>query len=258
MIFGQTLAVAFGMFSALPVPQPEWNKKNMKYALLAFPLVGLVIGLLWWGWAVLADRFAIPDLLRAVVLCLVPAAVTGGIHLDGYADTADALASHQGPARAREILKDPHLGTFAVIRLIAFFLLYTALCAVVSLDGRTLLCAGASFLLSRTLSGLSVSTFPLSASSGLAHTFAEAADKKTVRAVLLVYAVLLTALMIVAGRWEGGAMVLAAVLVYLRYASMSKKRFGGLSGDLAGWFLQTCELWMLAALAAVQLVEARI
>ena len=43
----ETIAVAFAMFSALPVPQPEWNQRNMRFALCAFPLVGLVNGLCW-------------------------------------------------------------------------------------------------------------------------------------------------------------------------------------------------------------------
>ena len=44
MIALQTIAVAFAMFSAIPVPQFEWNEKNMRYAMCAFPLIGLVIG----------------------------------------------------------------------------------------------------------------------------------------------------------------------------------------------------------------------
>ena len=64
MLF-ETIAVAFAMFSALPVPQPEWNRRNMRYALCAFPLIGVVIGGLWWGWSALCGALHLPDLLRA-------------------------------------------------------------------------------------------------------------------------------------------------------------------------------------------------
>ena len=47
MIVLQTIAVAFAMFSAIPVPQFEWNEKNMRYAMCAFPLIGAVIGAAW-------------------------------------------------------------------------------------------------------------------------------------------------------------------------------------------------------------------
>ena len=50
MIVLQTVAVAFSMFSALPMPQIEWNDKNMRWSLCAFPLVGVLIGLGCWGW----------------------------------------------------------------------------------------------------------------------------------------------------------------------------------------------------------------
>ena len=89
----ETVAVAFSMFSALPMPQISWEKRNMRYALCAFPLVGGVIGGLCWLWGELCQWGGVPDLLRGAVLCLLPAAVTGGIHLDGYCDTVDALAS---------------------------------------------------------------------------------------------------------------------------------------------------------------------
>ena len=44
----QTIAVAFAMFSAVPVPQFDWNEKNMRYSLCAFPLVGVLCGMLWY------------------------------------------------------------------------------------------------------------------------------------------------------------------------------------------------------------------
>ena len=66
----------------------------MRYALCAFPLVGVVCALAFgvWGWA--AAALDLPVLLRAAGFCLLPVWLTGGIHLDGYADTCDALASY--------------------------------------------------------------------------------------------------------------------------------------------------------------------
>ena len=124
MIVLQTIAVAFAMFSAVPVPQFGWNEKNMRYALCAFPLVGLLCGVLWCVCGVLP----LPAPARAAGFCLVPVWVTGGIHLDGYADTCDALSSYGDREKKLEILKDPHCGAFAVIRLCSYFAAYLALC----------------------------------------------------------------------------------------------------------------------------------
>ena len=125
MIVLQTIAVAFAMFSAVPVPQFAWNEKNMRYALCAFPLVGLLCGALWCVCGVLP----LPAPARAAGFCLVPVWVTGGIHLDGYADTCDALASYGDREKKLEILKDPHCGAFAVIRLCSYFAAYLCLAA---------------------------------------------------------------------------------------------------------------------------------
>ena len=120
----QTIAVAFAMFSAVPVPQFDWNEKNMRYSLCAFPLVGVLCGALWCVCGVLP----LPAAARAAGFCLVPVWVTGGIHLDGYADTCDALSSYGDREKKLEILNDPHCGAFAVIRLCSYFAAYLALC----------------------------------------------------------------------------------------------------------------------------------
>ena len=88
----ETAAVALGLYSALPVPQFEWTRRNMRYALAAFPLVGVLLALACWAWSALCTFLSLPALLRGAVLCVLPALVSGGIHLDGYCDTADALA----------------------------------------------------------------------------------------------------------------------------------------------------------------------
>ncbi|MCD8212228.1 MAG: adenosylcobinamide-GDP ribazoletransferase [Oscillospiraceae bacterium] len=245
----ETAAAAFSMFSALPMPRIRWTQKNMRYMLCAFPLVGAVIGGLCWLWYLVVTWLSLPSLLMGAGACLIPIAVTGGIHLDGYCDTCDALASHGSPERRQEILKDSHMGAFAAIRLgcwlLADFALWTAL--PVFRGGVVLL----GFCLSRSLSGLSVASFPLARDSGLAHTFAATADQKRVRIILLVLALVLTAAMVVL-TWEGAVMAAAAWLMYIWYYFTAKRKFGGLSGDLAGWFLQKAELWMLLVLCLTQ------
>ncbi len=165
------------MFSALPVPQFDWNEKNMRYALCAFPLVGVICGALW----CLCGALPLPDAAHAAGFCLIPVWVTGGIHLDGYADTCDALASYGDTAKKLAILKDPHCGAFAVIRLCSYFAAYLMLCACVQFTPRTGALWTLALMGERMLSGLAVAAFPLAKKiQGLAHTFATAADRRTV------------------------------------------------------------------------------
>lgn len=247
------VAIAFSMFSALPVPQVPWDEKHMRWMLAAFPLVGLAVGGSCWAWETLCGSLALPAVLRGAGLCLLPVLVTGGVHLDGYADTWDALASRASPERRQEILKDPRMGAFAGIHLCSYFLASFALwTALPRYDGPAFLLA---FCLSRSLSGLAIAAFPLARDTGLAHAFAAAADRRRLRALLAVLSALLAALLCLRGV-AGIAMAAAALAVFLFYRRMARREFGGVSGDLAGWFLQTAELWMLGAACMVQYGEA--
>ena len=110
----ETLLVAMSTYSSLPMPQFEWNEKNMRYAICFFPAVGAVCGgaLLLWNW--FCFRLNVNPVLFASVAVCLPLLITGGIHMDGYMDTVDALASHQSRERKLEILKDSTCGAFPV------------------------------------------------------------------------------------------------------------------------------------------------
>lgn len=243
----ETICVAFGMFSRIPVPRIEWNEKNMRYMLCAFPLVGALIGILLWGWTFLCQTLSLGGILYAAGVTLLPLAVTGGIHMDGFCDVCDALASHSGPERRREILKDPHSGAFAVVGTGAYLLLYFALASELSAVKNTALLLTLFHFLSRTLSGLTALSFPSAGKPGLLTTFRGSAEKK--RGALLLLAMLLpTAVMCVRLFHVPGAAALAAALIAVIWLRvMCARSFGGMSGDLSGWFLQVCELLMLAA-----------
>lgn len=241
----QTIAVAFAMFSAVPVPQFDWNEKNMRYSLCAFPLVGVLCGVLW----CVCASLPLPAMVRAAGFCLIPVWVTGGIHLDGYADTCDALCSYGDTKKKLDILKDPHCGAFAVIRLCSYFVAYFALCCCVQFTPQVGAVWLLALVLERACSGYAVAAFPLAKNTGLAHTFATAADRTTVRRVLGCLSIVLAVSLFALG---GGVLVLVAGVALWRYHRVAVKQFGGITGDLAGWFLQKAELYMLAALVFCQ------
>lgn len=209
-------------------------------------LCGAVCGLL--------GALPLPPLLRGAALCLAPLVLTGGIHLDGYADTWDARSSWGDAEKKQAILHDPHCGAFAGIHLGMFFTASFACSASLVPTASALLCLGLSFPLSRALSGWAMAAWPLAGRSGLARTFAEGADRKRVRTVLALLALGLLGLQLCFGGRTGPVLVLAALVTLLRYRKLATD-FGGISGDLAGWFLQTCELWQLGALVLMQILE---
>ena len=234
----QTIAVAFAMFSAVPVPQFDWNEKNMRYSLCAFPLVGVLCGVLW----CVCASLPLPAMVRAAGFCLIPVWVTGGIHLDGYADTCDALCSYGDTQKKLDILKDPHCGAFAVIRLCSYFVAYFALCCCVQFTPQVGAVWLLALVLERACSGYAVAAFPLAKNTGLAHTFATAADRTTVRRVLGCLSIVLAVALFALG---GGVLVLAAGGALWRYHRVAVKQFGGITGTWPGGFCKkrNCICW---------------
>ncbi len=240
--------IAFSMFSRLPSPGAEWNDRNMRYALCAFPLVGLVQGGLCLVFGLLAAHFSLGIFLTAAVFTLLPLAINGGIHLDGLADTADAQASHASRERKLEILKDPHLGAFGAMALFCHLLLTLALFTQFLPVLQNLLALCCIYIQSRALSGYAVITFPPAKADGTARSFGGLSAGGRAAAILLVTAVLAAGLAILCRGFAGGLAALAGFGVFFYYRYFSQRQFGGVTGDLAGWFLQNAELWMLAAL----------
>ena len=107
-------------------------------------------------------------------------------------------------------------------------------------------------MISRALSGLAVVTFPMAKNSGLAASFSGQAQKKTVAVTMWCCLVLAEGWILYAGGAAAASMTaVGAALTFLYYYCMAKKEFGGITGDLAGYFLQVCELVLTAVLAAV-------
>lgn len=241
----RALCVAFSMYSVIPVPRCSWDEDSLRYAFCFFPLVGAVTGalLLLWGW--LSARLAVGKTLFAAGAMLVSFGVQGGIHLDGFCDTADALASHQPRERKLEILKDSHIGAFALIGCGLLLFLLFGLWSELVPTKETLLASSLGFVLSRALSGTAAVTFRSAKSGGTLAAFSSAAEKRIVLGVLLVTAGAAGAAMLFLSPGPGGCALLAAVLSFGYYRWMTYREFGGITGDLAGFFLTVCECAVL-------------
>ena len=234
--------IAFAMFSRIPVPRADWDKENMRYMMCFFPAIGLVIAGLLYGYGWLCEILAFGRLMRGAGYVLISVLVTGGIHMDGFLDTADALSSCQPKERKLEILKDSHAGAFAVITGCGYFVLSLGVWSEIELSLVPL--AGISFAVSRSLSGLALTFFPCANKKGSLSMFADAAQKRTVRATLALWlfgcAVFLYVL-----DWRFLILLAGtAAAVYGYYYNMAMRQFGGTTGDIAGFFVQVLELAM--------------
>lgn len=252
----RSLWIAVSMYSKLPAPQVEWDRKSLAWALCFLPVVGAVIGGLLALWLIVCQAIDLGSALTAAGALLLPIAVSGGIHLDGFCDTADALGSHQDRARKLEILKDSHTGAFAIICCCLYLILFFAAWCEVEPAGRVIGVLALGPVLSRCLSALAAVSWPNARGSGLLASFTQPMDAKKARGGLLCAAFLLGCGLVVLDPWTGGAAAVAAVLSFLYYRVMSRRQFGGITGDLAGFFLQICECAMVLAVVLAQHIEA--
>lgn len=232
--------IAFSMYSRIPMPRADWNGDNMKYSISFLPFVGIVIGLLVIGLRYLCEVFDFNNIVFAAVAASLPILITGGIHMDGFCDTSDALASHQSKERKLEIMKDSHAGAFAIIKSVIYFLLYFALLTQISVKGIWIL--GLGYVLSRTLAGISVVNFKCAKTSGLASVFNEMTSRKNVTWILLTILVLVLLGMMAVNYITTLVSGIFAVLTFIYYKYMAYREFGGITGDTTGYFLQICEL----------------
>ena len=251
----KSLIIAFAMYSKIPMPRVDWEKRALSWALCWFPLIGVVIGAVLYGWMALAELLRIGPALFGAVALLLPIALSGAIHLDGFCDTCDALSSHQSRERKLEILKDSHTGAFAIICCGLYLLVFFAAWCEVSATGRAALALCLGPVLSRSLSGLFAVTLPNARGTGLLATFTGPMDAAKARVVLAVWAIAAAAAMVFLSPWTGVGVLAGAALACVYYVATAKRQFGGVTGDLAGFFLQLCELGMVLGAVVAQRIE---
>ena len=242
----RSMIIAFSTYSRIPMPQVEWTEKNRKYSLCFFPAVGAVSGLILWGWLKCCEAAMFGPLLRGAVAALLPLLITGGIHMDGFMDTSDALASWQPKEKRLEILKDSHVGAFAVMNCAGYLLLSAALYSEARAGEGPLL--GCVFILSRALSAWTLTTMKNARRQGMLNDFARAAQKRITLWSGAAYGAVCLTVWTVLGGWLAAGCLLAAALCILYYRRMADRQFGGVTGDLAGWFLQVTELVLTAVI----------
>ena len=227
---------ALRFLTILPLPGHQGTgEEELAESLMYFPVVGVLIGLLtavigWLLWPLL------PALPAAAVMVFLLLAVSGALHLDGLADTADGLFSARPQEEILRIMRDSHIGTMGVVALIMVLLMKTA--ALASLPQAE--AAAALFLM--PLAGRCLMLFMMAllpyvrGPEGRAALFYEKAGEQKV--------VLLTGALLYSGCWYAGGgsgLVAGAVslVVMLGFSSLCRARIGGATGDTLG---ATCEL----------------
>ena len=240
------LLVAIGFLTRIPVPARVFDDASARSRSLAwYPLVGVLIGTL-----LCALVWALPDakpLLVAAVVLLAWVAITGALHLDGLADSADAWIGGMGGTwdqrrtRTFEIMKDPRCGPAGVTALVLVLLMKFAALASLPADAWTWLWLAP--LLARMAATIAFVTTPYVRSGGLGSGLTNAPRAGCAIALLLGAAACASAGM-------RGALALAlATIVFLSWRRACVRRLGGITGDTTGALVEMIEALVLLGIA---------
>ena len=245
MLRGLLLAVVFLTRVPVRVP-PDIGDRDQGAAVACYPLVGLGIGAVLALLAVVATTLGLPALPTAALMVTVLAGLTGALHLDGLADTADAwLGGHGDRERTLAIMKDPTCGPVGVVVVVLVLLAKVAAVATLLETDAAWIALLAAPLLARTACALLFPALPYVRAGGLG----EPGARHLARRALMVTTVGAVVVTLLIGGGAGVAMILAAAMVLGLGVWLMRRILGGFTGDTAGALLEVVEAAVLMAAA---------
>lgn len=237
-------AMTQSMFCSIPFPLHSWDEKSRPYMLLFLPVVGLEIGAIWMLCNFLLTQFNVPLLIYALIMCVIPFIATGFIHLDGFMDVTDAIGSYRELEKRREILKDSHVGSFAVVGCVILFIAMFAFFGSASQSANDIVLLFIP-LISRTGSALAVTNLKPMSTSQYAHSNA---TPRWHNILLIMYAAAAAAITYVFA--QKYALCLAVqTAVYAVSLRKCYKTLQGMNGDISGYCITVSEAAAVAVWA---------
>lgn len=231
--FFKGFALAISMLTSVPFFKVHDFKRGINgYAVMSYPLVGFLLGLILWATHALLDGH-LPSLHLGIIIFTLWVILTGALHLDGFSDTIDGLFVSK--ARAIEVMKDPNTGGMGMIFTVTFLILKASSLAV--FDAFYLL--PVVLLLSRFNATLAIYLFPYISQNGMG-TLAKAELKGSQVLMAFIYVALLSIQTL-------GLFVLSLFVLFV-IKSFFIKRYGGFSGDIYGFTIEVTELILLNAI----------
>ncbi|MCK9602868.1 MAG: adenosylcobinamide-GDP ribazoletransferase [Candidatus Omnitrophica bacterium] len=234
------ILLALQFLTIFPVKIKSANNKEIADSLIYFPVAGLFIGLALTGINYLLGSLDLSRLATDIILIVSLIAITGGMHLDGLADTFDALLSVKSKDEMLKIMRDPHIGVMGVIGIISILLLKIAF--IFSLDlslvpvALILMC-----VLSRWSLALSLFLFPYARQEGKAKIFSEGINSK-----IFVLATIITFVCALLTAELKGLFIMGIITIFTcLFNKLISKKIGGITGDTLGAMNESAEVVIL-------------
>lgn len=243
----QYFLLALQFLTIIPLKIKHIQEKKFANALIFFPVVGLCLGALFLGItraAYLLNRgYNALDAVFVVALIVL----TGGLHLDGLADTADALLSRKSREEMLNIMRDSRIGAMGALSIISVLLLKIAFLSCFGAYLKPLALMSAC-LLSRWAMVFAIFLFPYARSEGKAKLFIEGINPKIFAIATLIALAGVIFIWRINGIWLMGIAAAAAYLI----GDFVKTKLGGITGDVLGALNEIIEVVVLCSLLILQ------
>ncbi len=239
--------IATQFLTSIPVPSAGTaNNGELGRSLLFYPLVGLIIGFLFVIVALACS--SLNPLLMATLIITTWVLITGGLHLDGLADTADAWLGGLGSkTRTMEIMKDPRAGPMGVLALLLVVLLkISTVYSLLPIYPVYYLILPP--MLGRCLAVVLLASTPYVREQGLGENMSRELNKDKIYLLMTIISILLFLFI----NLTGLLVVLSCASLFMVFRHQLLKRLGGCTGDTIGALIEICEVTVLLVLIAAK------
>lgn len=237
MVKGFIILLQF--MTRIPVPvKVEYDEEKLGKAIKFFPLVGLIIGFFLFTVNFFAGKVTDNRQIIAVIIIMAEILVTGLIHIDGLADTADGLFSYADKERILEIMKDSRIGTNGTVALILYFLVKAVFLTAVKPEYILLYP-----IISRMATSINAGLGEYARKKGMSNGIIEKNGKMDAVISILITAVLSFVIL----GLKGLIVLSLAILFILFFMENVKRKIGGITGDTMGASLEFTAVLVLFA-----------
>ncbi|MGN2336645.1 adenosylcobinamide-GDP ribazoletransferase [Clostridium cagae] len=235
------LMMSLSMFTIIPMPYVEWDEDGAKNMMKCYPIIGLIVGCVWFLGYKLINYLNISIVLKSALIMIIPFIITGMLHLDGFMDVCDAILSRRDKEEKLRILKDSTTGAFSVIAvIILFFIQFGAVYSFLEYNKNPYILMFLP-IISRNIVAYFFITIITIKESTLGSYFTKGTNIKD--KIILILELALVCILFGSILGYIGIVILLIVAVAISLCvKKCIKEFGGISGDVAGFSLVVGEL----------------
>ncbi|MDD4979937.1 MAG: adenosylcobinamide-GDP ribazoletransferase [Candidatus Omnitrophica bacterium] len=243
----KSLLLALQFLTIIPVKVSLAREDELAKSMICFPLIGLLLGLALVGIDNLFLNLNFPEFSINIILVISLVILTGGMHLDGLADTADALLSRKSKEEMLTIMRDPHIGVMGVLAIISMLLLKSSFLSTLGISSKMtallLMC-----ILSRWSMVFTIFLFPYAREEGKAKTFTQGITLK-----IFILATIITLIPVIA-IWRIKGLLVLMIIAGVNYifGKAMDKKIGGITGDTLGAAEEITEVIILFSICILE------